>query len=148
MKITCLLLDGILPFAFAVPPIDLQVYERQHSQSLRVINFGETVTMGERDCVRVHFSSFFPGLKSPFYKPLINPLPPPLCAKALSAWMSKKTELTFMVPEFFLMFRCKIESFSHKYDERTGDINFDITLVEHRDPKQVDFLTGLRKRWS
>ena len=147
MKITCLLMDGILPFAFAVPPMDLIISERQNVRSLRVIDFGEMAKMGEKDCARIRFSSFFPGLKSHFYKPLLNPLPPAVCLEVLTALKDRKAELTFMVPEFFIFYRCKIESITKLYTERTGDIGFELTLVEHRDPQDVSLLTGLRKRW-
>lgn len=148
MKPTFVLMNNSLPFVFSVPPMDLRIEDKQQVVSVRLINFGETMKMRERDCTRISFSSFFPNLLSHFYKPFLNPLTPILCVDELKEWKNAKTKLRLMVPEFNVSYYCYIESFTHIYDERTGDIHFELSLIEHRDPKKIDTVSGLFERWS
>lgn len=147
MKPTFILLNKYLPFVFSVPPLDLRVETKQNTVSLKLIDFGEVVKVGERDAVRISFSSFFPSLKSPFYKPYLNPLTPVLCVDELQAWKDAKTKLKLIIPEFNISYTCQIENFTHSYEERTGDIQYQISLVEFRDPKKLDKNIGLLERW-
>lgn len=148
MKPTFILLNKYLPFVFTVPPLDMRVETRQETVNIRLIDFGEVTKMRERDCTRISFSSFFPNFLSNFYQPFLNPLVPNLCVDELRAWKDAKTKLKFIVPEFGIYLDCCIESFTHRYDERTGDINFEISLIEIRDPRKIDSATGLFERWS
>lgn len=143
MRPTFILLNQNYPFVLSVPPIDMRIESQQKSVSFNLIDFGEVVKMGERNCDRISFSSFFPNVKSPFYKPFLNPLPPVSCVAELAKWKAGKAKIRLLVPEFNISYFCYIENFSTDYNERTGDINFSLSLVEVRDPKVKDENLGI-----
>ncbi|WP_270749665.1 peptidoglycan-binding protein [Fusobacterium hominis] len=134
MKPTFILLNPktFVPFIFVVPPLDLEISTEQQIKSVNLIQFGEYIKAGERNCKSISFSSFFPGVNSVFYKPFENPMIPLLCVQTLELWKNKKDELTLVIPEFAISEPVFIERFTHTYDERTGDINFSINLREKR----------------
>ena len=146
MRPKVLLLVGAEVFAFAVPPLDLRVEERQDAVSVRLIDFGEIFKMRERNCARISFSTFFPSPMSHFFS-FLNPALPNECVEKIKKWKNNKTRLVFKVPEFNIAYPCYIESFTPSYEERTGDIKFEIALVESRDPRILDEETGLYERW-
>lgn len=52
-----------------------------------------------------------------------------------------------MVPEFLISKKVQITEFTYSIKERTGDIDFSITLTEYRNQgRQANLLTGLLKR--
>lgn len=148
MQPTFILIDGktMLPFVFAVPPEDLEIQAEQQIRSVNLIQFGEYLKAGERNCDVITFSSFFPDVKSTFYKPLLNPMLPLMCVKTIVNAKDNGRVFKFVVPEFFISKDVVIESFKHIYNERTGDINFEITLREIRKKGKINKWLGLIER--
>lgn len=146
MKPTFILINKFTPFVFSVPPKDLRIEGEQKTTNVNLIQFGEMVNIGEKQCDRISFSSFFPGINSPFYKPFENPMLPFMCVQTLEKWKNSKAKVQLVIPELALNKPCKITKFTHVYDERTGDINFEIGLVEHREPNNIIETLGLRLR--
>lgn len=146
MEPTFIFMDKYKPFVFSVPPKDLRIEAEQKTVSVNLIQFGEMVNLGEKQCNRISFSSFFPNINSPFYKPLKNAMLPFMCVQTLERLKNNKSKIQFIVPEFAINKICKITKFVHVYDERTGDVNFEITLIEHREPNDIIESLGLRLR--
>lgn len=143
MKPTFILLNENYPFVLSVPPVNMRIESQQKTISINLIDFGEVVKIGERNCDRISFSSFFPNVNSPFYKVLLNPLPPVSCVQEMKQWKAAKAKIRLLVPEFNISYDCYIESFNTSYEERTGDIQFEMTLCDHRSPKVLDEKLGI-----
>lgn len=146
MKPNFILLNGKIPFVFVIPPLDLEITTEQNTVSVNIIDFGEKVNFGERRADRISFSTFLPSITSRFFS-LKNPLPPTAAIELLKKWKKEKKDLTFIVPELVITYKCKIERLQYSVVERTGDINISISLIEIRDQGKItDNITGLFKR--
>lgn len=146
MKPTYILANGMKPFIFVVPPLDLEVITSQKTEKIDIISFGEKIKTGERNSETISFSTFLPNVKSPFYS-LTNPLLPMLAVELLKKWKNQKKVLTFIVPEYLISIKCKIINLNYSIRERTGDIDINITLTEDRtQSKEPNLLTGLFER--
>lgn len=146
MKPTYILANGMKPFIFVVPPLDLEVITSQKTEKVDIISFGEKIKTGERNSETISFSTFLPNVKSPFYS-LTNPLLPMLAVELLKKWKNQKKVLTFIVPEYLISIKCKIINLNYSIRERTGDIDINITLTEDRtQSKEPNLLTGLFER--
>lgn len=146
MKPTFILINGLVPFVFVVPPKSLKIQTAQNNKLIDIIDFGELSVIGNEKVAKISFSTFIPNIKSPFYD-LKNPLIPSAAVELLKKWKKDKSELTFMVPELIITYKCKIEILDINVNERTGDIEVSLTLVEQRQQDKVtDNITGLFKR--
>lgn len=146
MKPTFILINKMLPFVFVVPPMNLRIQTSQSNKTVDIIDFGELAVIGNEKVAKISFSTFIPHLKSPFYS-LKNPLIPSAAIELLKKWKKDKAELTFMVPEFLITYKCQIEICDINISERTGDIEVSLTLVQKRQQDRVtDNITGLFKR--
>lgn len=149
MKPTITLIDGIIPFVFVIPPTDLRFSQAQDHKPIDIIDFGEVMRNGQRKAIRITFSGFFPNINSYFYNPKLNPLG----AKPSSDWlrfaMNTNKKLKIVIPEYLEFLKCKIESFDIEYKDHTGDIYYNISLVEDRESDKsttIDYVTGLMNR--
>lgn len=149
MKPTVTLInDKNIPFVFVVPPVDLATNRSQNIVVKNIIDLGEkTNTKGTKNLNRVTFSGFFPNINSHFYNP-VNPLTPIMCVEYLTKAMNDNVIFKLIVPEWTKFIRCRIESFNDSYTDHTGDIYYNITLVEERTEYNnvIDELTGLYRR--
>ncbi len=146
MKPTYILANGIIPFTFVVPPLDLEIKTSQKTEKISIISYGEKNKTGKKNVESITFSSFFPNLNSNFYS-LVNPLTPILAVETLTNWKDNEKILTFIVPEFLISKKVQITEFIYSIRERTGDIDFSITLTEYRSQgRESNLLTGLLKR--
>lgn len=146
MKPTYILANGMKPFIFVVPPLNLEVTTSQKTEKIDIISFGEKIKTGERNSETISFSTFLPNVKSPFYS-ITNPLLPMLAVELLKKWKNQKKVLTFIVPEYLISIKCKITNLNYSIRERTGDIDINITLTEDRtQSKEPNLLTGLFER--
>lgn len=146
MKPTFILSKGLTPFIFVVPPLDLRIQLGQTTKLIDIIDFGEITIMGNEKIAKISFSTFLPNINSPFYS-LKNPLLPNLGVELLKSWKTKKEKLTFLIPEFTIMYKCFIETLDYIIDERTGDITISLLLAESREQNKItNNITGLFKR--
>lgn len=146
MKPTFILLNKKIPFIFVVPPNSLKIQSLQSNKFVDIIDFGEINVMGKEKISRINFSTFLPNLKSPFYS-LKNPLLPTAGVALLQKWRKDRSDLTFMVPELLITYKCQIEGLDTVIEERTGDISIALTLVEKRQQDKItDNVLGLFKR--
>lgn len=146
MKHTFILINGMIPFVFVVPPQSLKIQTAQSNKIVDIIDFGELSVIGNEKVAKISFSTFIPNIKSPFYD-LKNPLTPSAATELLKKWKKDKASLNFMVPELIITYKCKIEILDINVNERTGDIHVSLTLTEQRQQDRVtDNITGLFKR--
>lgn len=129
MKPTFLLIGDNVPFLFVVPPMDLRIEAGQEASVVNIIDLGEKTIIGNRKVKRISFSTFIPGLKSPFFN-LLNPILPGEAIKLLDKWKDIKTKVTLTIPEFNMFYKCYIEKLEKTVSERTGDIHISVTLIE------------------
>lgn len=130
-KPTITLVSGFIPFVFVVPPTDFAVSGAQNHKPIEIVDSGEVVRNGQRQCLRVSFSGFFPNINSSFYS-LLNPMPPKACEDFLRDKMNKNTVFKLFIPEWIQFVRVKIENLDIIYTDHTGDIYYNISLVEER----------------
>ena len=146
MKPTFILLNGRVPFVFVVPPLNLSIQLHQIEKSVELIDFGEIIKLGDERPARITFSTFLPSITSHFFS-LKNPLPPTAALEVLKKWKKEKKELTFTVPEMLILYKCHIANIVAEVNERTGDMDIQIELIEKRaQDKITDSITGLFKR--
>lgn len=146
MKPTFILLNGKIPFVFVVPPLNLSIQMAQIEKNIELIDFGEIIKLGEERPSRISFSTFLPSITSHFFSAK-NPLPPIAALEVLKKWKKEKKDLTFTVPEMLILYRCNISSITAEINERTGDMDIQIELIEKRTQDKItDSITGLFKR--
>lgn len=146
MKPTFILLNGKIPFVFVVPPLNLSIQMAQIEKNIELIDFGEIIKLGEERPSKISFSTFLPSITSRFFS-FKNPLPPIAALEVLKKWKKEKKELTFTVPEMLILYKCHISSITTEVNERTGDIDIQIELIEKRTQDKItDSITGLFKR--
>lgn len=146
MKPTFILLNGKIPFVFVVPPLNLSIQMAQIEKNIELIDFGEIIKLGEEKPSRISFSTFLPSITSRFFS-IKNPLPPIAALEVLKKWKKEKKELTFTVPEMLILYRCNISSIIAEINERTGDMDIQVELIEKRTQDKItDSITGLFKR--
>lgn len=146
MKPTFILLNGKIPFVFVVPPLNLSIQMAQIEKNIELIDFGEIIKLGEERPSKISFSTFLPSITSRFFS-FKNPLPPIAALEVLKKWKKEKKELTFTVPEMLILYRCNISSIIAEINERTGDMDIQVELIEKRTQDKItDSITGLFKR--
>lgn len=136
MKPTFLLIGNGTPFLFVVPPMDLRIDTGQEVNIVNIIDLGEKTIIGNRKVNRISFSTFIPGLNSPFFN-ILNPILPGEAIKVLEKWKDKKTKVNLIVPEFNMFYKCYVESLEISLIERTGDIHIYISLIEQGKTKSL-----------
>lgn len=148
MKPTFTLINKSVPFIFVIPPSDLSWDHRQSMEGIDIIDFGEKIFSGKKKATRVNFSGFFPGLNSNFFSTL-NPLPPLACIELLKSWKDNEDILKFLIPEWGQHLKCRIESIREHRRDHTGDIYYEISLIEEFTHQNlIDVATGLYRRLS
>lgn len=146
MKPNFILINKLYPFVFPVPPKVLKIQTAQTTVNVDLIDFGEKVNIGERQCDRISFETFLPHTSSQFFQ-TINPLAPLAGVTMLKNWASDKAALTFLVPEMLITYKCSITNLDYSLNDKTGDIYISLQLVERRQQNKVtDNVTGLFSR--
>ena len=136
------------PFIFVIPPTGLVTDRSQNIKIKNIIDKGEmTNNKGTKNLSRISFSGFFPSISSNFYS-FLNPMPPITCVEYLNKSMTDNEKFKLIVPQWSKFLRCRIENFTDIYNDHTGDIYYEITLIEERSEydNNIDELTGLLKR--
>lgn len=145
-KPTFTLLNKRIPFVFVVPPIDLSLDHGQGMEYIDIIDLGEVAFTGKRKAIKISFSGFFPNVNSNFYS-FLNPMPPLACVELLKDWKDNGIVFKLIVPEWGQYISCKIESFREYRKDHTGDIYYELTLVEESGNQSVfNEMTGLYRR--
>ena len=143
------LINGFIPFTFVIPPSDLKINQQQTKNSINIIDVGEVLKDGNREALRFSFSGFFPNIDSSHYS-FLNPLPPKACEEYLRFLMIENKSLKFVVPFWLEYIKCKIDYLEFTYKDHTGNLHYQISLVEDREGMStaLDLATGLYKRAS
>lgn len=132
-----------IPFLFDVPPMDFKCQTAQDTTIVKIIDLGEILIPGKRKVKTISFSTFLPGLKSPFIN-LTNPVPPAIGVDILEKWKSAGKPVTLVIPEYNVFYKCYIKTFDWGVSERTGDFDVSITLEEEfKNKSLVDPVVGL-----
>ncbi len=125
--------DAGVPIVFSVPPLGMVTETRLKMKNIDILGYGEVVFPGNRRAERVSFETFLPSTDSPFYKPLLNPLPPFAIIEILKKWQATGEELSLIIPETAKWLYCYIDEFTVIEKDFTNDQYIKITLVETRD---------------
>lgn len=145
-KITFMLVNKNIPFIFLIPPLDLRITSGQKTQSVDIIDFGEVVNIGKKTADTIEFSTYLPFLTSPFFSEL-NQLLPSLAIELLKKWKEDGDSLRFIVPEYHIIYNCKITTLTTSIPDFTGDRKITLKLTEDRKHYTlIDEITGLFKR--
>lgn len=142
------LINKLVPFVFVIPPVDLKISQSQNHKPIEIIDIGEILRDGKRQTIRISWSGFLPSIDSHFYDPKLNPMGAKPSSDYLRNALQKNVKFKLVIPEYLEYFNCKIESFETEYKDHTGDIYYQITLVEDRQglSTTVDLTTGLLSR--
>ncbi|MGL4569313.1 MAG: peptidoglycan-binding protein [Fusobacteriaceae bacterium] len=136
----------MVPFVFVVPPIDLSLDHGQGMEYVDIIDLGEIAFTGKRKAIKISFGGFFPNVDSNFYS-YMNPMPPSACISFLKDLKDKGTVVKLTIPEWGQFISCKIETFREYRKDHTGDIYYELKLVEESESQTLlDKVTGLYRR--
>ena len=135
-----------LPFIFVIPPMDFKVETAQTIETINIIDLGEKSLIGNRKVDKISFSTFLPGLKSNFFS-ILNPMPPFAAVNTIKNSKDNKEKMTLIVPNYNIFFKCYIENFTYSIEERTGDVDISLNLIEiEKNKTLIDEVVGLYKR--
>lgn len=120
-----------LKIRLPVPPPEFTVETGRKVNVVEVNDFGEYSIPGDTNLTRITFSTFFPAQEYHFVQhrgfraPYDN-------VKIIEAWEKSKEPIRFFITDTKINKLFYIESF--RYGEKAGsrDVEFEITLVEHR----------------
>lgn len=127
------LINGFVPFVFVIPPTDIKVKSEFSHKMVSILDYGEITNGGDRQCVRLSWSGFFPKEGSYHYNAMLNALPPIACIEYLRYCLNNKTVFRMVIPKYAEFLKCKIESFEVYYPDHTGDAYYKITVIEERE---------------
>ena len=119
------------PLRFPVLPSE---YKIQGSRGIEIVNInaiGEVDLAGMKGLRTVSFSSFFPRRYDSSYCEFRSIKKPNRYVKQIEQIMSNGIA-RIIITGTSINFPCRVSSFEWGEDDGTGDINFSITLKEHR----------------
>ena len=117
-------------FQFPVIPAEYTVSSDSGNESVTVNALGEVDLGGKRKLRTISFSSFFPKYYDT-YCSYRNLMTPKKCVETIEE-LRDGTPPKLIITDTPVNFPCRVESFSWGENDATGDINFSITLKEHR----------------
>lgn len=123
-------LKGSRRFQFPVIPSEYTVTSERDNETVTVNALGEVDLGGKRKLRSISFSSFFPKQYSE-YCSYSNLKSPKKCVEIIEA-IKNGSPAKLIITGVPINFKCRVESFTWGENDGTGDINFSITLKEHR----------------
>ena len=117
---------------FPVLPSQIGVDREANIESSNILNLGEVTIFNGMSAKTIEISSFFPSKVYPFvaFSDIKKPYE---YSQIFQEFMYKGTIVRFIVTGTPTNMLCKISSFSTYEKDGTGDLYFDMTLVEHKD---------------
>ena len=74
-------------------------------------------------------------------------MPPFAAVNTIKNWKDNKEKMTLIVPNYNIFFKCYIENFTYSIEERTGDVDISLNLIEiEKNKTLIDEVVGLYKR--
>lgn len=123
--------DGKKKLRLPVPPPEFKIETGQNISIVEVNDFGEYSKKGIKTLDRITISSFFPAKYYSFcqYKKIPKPYE---CTEMIKKWRDNEKPCRLIITKTKINKQFFIESFI--YGERAGsrDVDFELTLVEHR----------------
>lgn len=124
-------LKGSKNLRIPVLPASYQVSSSQKDTTVDINAVGE-VDLGGKDCLRtISFSSFFPKQYDPDYCETRN-IRSPSSYVQLVEKLKRAGTVRLLMTGTPIRMRCRIVSFDWSEDDGTGNINYTISLKEHR----------------
>ena len=117
---------------FPIAPKENGINRSADIGSENIIKFGEVSTHNGIKLKTTEISSFFPNRVYSFceYKNFISPWE---FIEKIESWMYNEQKLRFIVTGTPTNLLCKISDFNTKPQKGTGDIDFELSLIEHKD---------------
>lgn len=129
--------ESYMPFAFTVPPTDFSVSSSQSHESVNIIDFGEKYLDGTQGCLKISWSGIFLHSRHSWVPNgeymLGQFIPPKVCEETIRSYMVNNEKLKLFIPEWLEYIKCKIESFEITHRDHTGDIYYNISLIQERE---------------
>lgn len=124
-------LKGSSPLRFPVLPSEYKVSGSKGIETVNINAIGEVDLEGMRGLRTVSFSSFFPQHYDSSYCEFSRIKKPGRYIKQIEQIMSEGIT-RIIITGTPINFSCRISSFDYEENDGTGDINFSISLKEHR----------------
>lgn len=124
-------LKGSSPLRFPVLPSEYKVSGNKGIETVNINAIGEVDLEGMRGLRTVSFSSFFPQHYDSSYCEFSRIKKPGRYIKQIEQIMSEGIT-RIIITGTPINFSCRISSFDYEENDGTGDINFSISLKEHR----------------
>ena len=130
---------------FPVVPSEFGVSVSNNNGTVNIINSGDYSMIGKTGLKQITISSFFPAQEYNFSTGDANPYE---LVEMVEKWRTGTEPLNISVEDSPINFDCLIESFSHKENDGSGDVYFDLSLKEYRRiiDTIMDKKTGLKER--
>lgn len=140
-------------FVLPVTPWKYSVQLEQNNKTVDILDYGEMLTFGHRKLHRLKFSCFFPATKHK-YPYVLSDYSPRECIEILNKFKMDMAPVHVILTDSPINQYFAINEIRFSEKDGSGDINYEIDLVEYRDfnipesnyTKKVNSLTGLKDR--
>lgn len=118
-------------FRFPVLPKEIEVTTKNNHQRININEIGEILLKGNEELKELSLSAFFPNQNYHFLE-YSDVFPVWESVQIIDLWreMTEIAKLTITGTD--IRFDCLIESFTYREQDGTGDIYFDLDLVEYK----------------
>ncbi|MCM1212908.1 MAG: LysM peptidoglycan-binding domain-containing protein [Lachnospiraceae bacterium] len=113
-----------------VNPATVEFTEKQLNQAITLLNIGEANLKGERGLKYTKLSSFFPSVKSPFYK--YAGKEPVQYISMLEEWKTSKAVVRLIITDMKINLAMLIDEMVYSMKEGDDDVYYTISLSEYR----------------
>lgn len=127
-------------FRFPVLPPSFNINNSTIVDRAEIIKLGEVGIFGGSNLKTVQISSFFPSINYNFCSYSTFPTPYN-CVKLLETWRLAGTELRFIITSTNINMPVIIESFSYGEMSGSRDVDFTLSLKEHKHIKITEIAT-------
>lgn len=113
-----------------VNPADVEFTEKQLNQTITLLNIGEANLKGERGLKYTKLSSFFPSVKSPFYRN--GKETPDKYISMLQEWKTTKAVVRVIITDMKINLAMLIDEFNFSMREGDDDVYYTLSFSEYR----------------
>lgn len=114
-----------------VPPASFRIQRGTTINVINVNNVGEVGVIGKGRLATISLASFFPKQRYPFVQYSNFPAPYD-CVAMIEKWRNSGKPIRLLITGTDINMACMIEAFQYGEQDGTGDVYFELSLIEYR----------------